>query len=526
MLAGIVYRCDLVARAASIKTCCLRLDCHALGKIVTDDRESHGATTLDPEQSQRVGASQGSHLCLVVTWWREDPGRVGEVLIPQPTATLFGRHTEHGRGPRSQLVRQRPGKNHPSPPLEDPYLSRHHLRIARVLGQEALSLQCPGRRKLMFRGVQHEDCEVRAGDVIEVEGLCSFVCVERPPQLSEAAATHPFGEADPSGIVGESPAAWALRRRILFASKRSAHVLITGPSGAGKELVARAIHQASDRRRKTLVSRNASTIPASLAAAELFGNAPGYPNAGMSERCGLIGQAEGSTLFLDEMGELPTDVQSHLLRVLDGGEYHRLGDARARIADLRFIAATNRPSSELKPDLAARFMLRVIVPGLEQRVEDIPLIARHLIRSIARQDASLGERYLAGWDGHSGEPRFSSTLMNELVSHAYATHVRELTALLWLSLETSSGPVLEHTDAVRAALDRQPLAPAGSSRSAPRPALIEKAASMSRGSDAVSPEALRAALARHGGTKERVWRELGLSSRHALHRLIKKFGAT
>src|SRR5256885_12859655 len=104
-----------------------------------------------------------------------------------------------------------------------------------------------------------------------------------------------------------------------------------------------------------MVSRNAATFPAGLIDVELFGNVANYPNHGMPERPGVVGEADGSTLFLDEIGELPTELQSHLLRFLDErGEYTRLGDARRRTSDVRVVAATNRALEDLKHDLAAR----------------------------------------------------------------------------------------------------------------------------------------------------------------------------
>src|SRR4029077_9274313 len=127
-------------------------------------------------------------------------------------------------------------------------------------------------------------------------------------------------------------------------------VVIAGQSGSGKELVAQAIHALSGRADRRLVSRSAATLPEALIDAELFGNAKNYPNPGMVERSGLIGEAHGSTLFLDELGELPHAAQAHLLRVLDGGEYQRLGEAQARVSDFRLVVATNRILSSLKPD--------------------------------------------------------------------------------------------------------------------------------------------------------------------------------
>jgi DNA-binding NtrC family response regulator len=218
-----------------------------------------------------------------------------------------------------------------------------------------------------------------------------------------------------------------------------------------------------------------------------------------------VGQADGSTLFLDEIGELPIDLQARLLRLLDSGEYQRLGEARTRVADFRLVAATNRAVSELKEDVAARLALRVHLPGLNERAEDVPLIARHLIRRIAARDAEVAARYLRDWNGRTGEPRISAALVSGLVRHQYSTHVRELERLLWRSIQSSSAGTLELTNEVRSQLNEGP------SRRSPTE---------------ITSDELRAALVRHDGIKDRVWRELGLSSRHALLRLMRRLGVS
>src|SRR5690606_5383103 len=106
----------------------------------------------------------------------------------------------------------------------------------------------------------------------------------------------------PFGIVGESPAAWALRDELAFVAARDLHVLLHGATGTGKELAARAIHGLGRSAGREMIARNAATLPAGIADAELFGNAKDYPNPGMRERPGLVGAADGSTLFLDELG--------------------------------------------------------------------------------------------------------------------------------------------------------------------------------------------------------------------------------
>src|SRR5262249_51707936 len=204
-------------------------------------------------------------------------------------------------------------------------------------------------------------CLVGPGDTLELGRQMVFLCVRRPAWITGAppAEEHSFGDADAHGIVGESPVIWQLRERIAFVGPRSGHALIHGESGTGKELVARALHACSLRTGRPLVARNAATIPEGLVDAELFGNVRNYPNAGMPGRPGLIGEADGGTLFLDELAELPVSLHAHLLRVLDGGEYTRLGEARPRRSDFRLIGATNRPESALKHDVLARLTFRI-----------------------------------------------------------------------------------------------------------------------------------------------------------------------
>ncbi|MEM6996383.1 MAG: sigma 54-interacting transcriptional regulator, partial [Myxococcota bacterium] len=321
----------------------------------------------------------------------------------------------------------------------------------------------------------------------------------------DAARVPTFGAPDEFGVVGESWAAWRLRDAVAFTAARGGHVLITGQSGSGKELVARAIHALSARRDRELVARNAATLPESLVDAELFGNAAGYPNAGMQERPGLVGRADGSTLFLDEIGELPVGLQAHLLRVLDGdGEYHRLGSAETLRCDLRLVAATNRDPDELKHDLLARLRLRVAVPSLSERREDVPLIVRHLLRQTAERDETLRQRF---FDETPEGPvvRLSAALMVALTSLPYRLAVRELDSWLWRALSASRGDRLELPEGLEAA------AQGPQTSAAVRP-------------DDLGPDEIQAALQLHDGVQERAWRHLGLKNRYALIRLINKHG--
>ena len=468
----------------------------AVTDTLTKDDEPSGKRPDDRE-----------HLALAIAWAR-DPTLVGKVIVlASSRRVLVGRGDARGDDPAPRVfpLRQRPGKNEDRGPIESPFLSR--VQLALTAADDEIDVEKLGRRDLIdARGHVAARLAVRPGDVFEVDGELVFVCVRRPERMRRPTPEpklHPFGNADGLGLVGESPLAWTLREQLAFVAGRSAHVLVLGPSGSGKEVAAQAIHALSSRRGKRLVSRNAATFPTSLIEAELFGNVANYPNQGMPERPGLVGDADGGTLFLDEIGELP-EVQTRLLRLLDaGGEYQRLGDARPRKADLRFIGATNRPIEALRADLGARLKLRLTLPGLNERREDIPLLAQHLLRRIAAGDGAIGQRFFDGWDGRAGTPRLEPDLVRQLVSHDYTTNVRELEGLLWHSLASSPGDTLELTDQlvghVRATEPK-----------------VEAAE--------VTKEQVREALARTNGVRERAWRELGLANRYVLKRLIKKYG--
>ena len=168
-------------------------------------------------------------------------------------------------------------------------------------------------------------------------------------------------------------------------------VLITGPSGTGKELVAQAIHQHSSRRERAMVTINCTAIPENVLESELFGHVKGAFTGAWKDKKGLVEAAHESTLFLDEIGDLSPMLQTKLLRLLQEGEYKPVGSVTTRKADLRFIAATNH---ELKADIEARrfredlyYRLNVIrfdLPSLKERREDIPLLCRHFLEKYAR----------------------------------------------------------------------------------------------------------------------------------------------
>jgi two-component system nitrogen regulation response regulator GlnG/two-component system response regulator HydG len=528
LAARLVHRVAERSRAAELPMHLpMRRRCRYPGAVTDHTTIDGGARSV-----RAPGESAASALALVLVACAAAPSRVGEVILIDDSwepeeLRVFGRGDarDDDDAPRALLGRQRPGSLTRGASLDDGFVSRKQLAIGPH--RDGVRVENLGRLSMRVDGEQVGRAVVKPGETLEIDRQLLFLCALRPTVMSalqEARAEHAFGEPDAHGLVGESVAAWELRDKLAFLAARTGHVLVLGESGSGKELVAQAIHAGSSRSGKRLVARNAATFPAGLIDAELFGNVASYPNPGMAERPGLIGEADGSTLFLDEIGELPEALQTHLLRVLDeGGEYQRLGDARRRRSDLRLVAATNRPIDHLKADLAARLRLRVRVPDLNDRPEDVPLLARFLLRRAATKDAGVGARFLEGWDGRRGEPRIAMDLARALVKHRYTTHVRELDALLWASLGSSKGKVAELTDDVRREL--RPAPPPARVPSVPPPGAPPPAPTRSSVPPSeVTADAIRASMAKHGGVKDRVWRELGLASRFALHRLLKKHG--
>ncbi len=466
------------------------------GRLDSDTISEHD---LRVEGSGRLLPSYPS---LVVTWCRDEPWRLAQSLaLPLGSTLVFGRGPAERGGPAKALLEERrPGRAGATIPLANLAVSRTQLEIE-TLGPDRVFVRNRGRCPLARNGEVVAEAEFRAGDVLQLGRQLALIVVGNsaaPLADLPSYPEFPFGEADPFGIVGESAAVWRLRAEIVAIAQGVGHVLVHGASGTGKELVVRAIHALSQRGSRPLVARSAATLPDALIDAELFGNQRNYPNAGMPERRGLVGEASGSGLFLDEIGELPQASQAHLLRLLDGGEYHRLGEEKPRRSDLRLLAATNRdPDSALKHDFRARFLFRLRVPGLDERREDIPLLARHL----ARRWAARGD----GAAAIGGERGLDPDLTRELVQHDYSLHVRELEARLWQRL---SSPTRGQDDP-RTAADT------------PEAAGVQRSPG-SAGGAPLTPEQIQRCLDEHNGALEATSKALGLRNRFALLRLIKR----
>jgi len=443
-------------------------------------------------------------LGLVIAWSASEPRRVGEVALFEGKGDrVLGRGDARSGELRAQFVRQRPGTNQAAGSLGGLSLSREQL-VIRSTGA-GLEVVRKGRCALVVGGAERDRVTLEPGMTALLKGQLLLLCVMRPTTLPRLrhfpeSAVGPFGAPDRVGMLGESERMWAIRERIAFIARADAHALLLGASGTGKELAANAIHALSSRSGRAFVARNAATIPSSLIDAELFGNAKNYPNPGMSERAGIVGEAHGGTLFLDEIAELGHDMQAHLLRVLDAnGEYQRLGEPTARRSDFRVVAATNRDESSLKHDLLARLTLRAKLPTLDDRRDDVPLLVQHLLLRAAAKAPALAERFVGD---HDGMPfaRVDALLVDHLIHRTYESNLRELDGVLWRAMAGSAGDVVVLTDEVAAELPRD-------DARAPRE---------------LTASEVQACVASEKGNLERAAKRLGLKNRFALYRLMKK----
>jgi two-component system response regulator AtoC len=211
-------------------------------------------------------------------------------------------------------------------------------------------------------------------------------------------------------LVGVSEAIEAVRKAIARAASAPFTVLLEGESGSGKELVARAIHRAGCRRERHFCAFNCAAMPEDLIDAELFGHAKGAFTGAAGERLGLFESADGGTVFLDEVGELSARAQAKILRVLQEGEIRRIGETFTRPFDARLVAATNRSlraeaeAGRFRHDLLYRLdVIRISVPPLRERVEDIPLLAARFWRQAGER---IGSKAVLGQSAISTLARY------------------------------------------------------------------------------------------------------------------------
>jgi DNA-binding NtrC family response regulator len=300
-------------------------------------------------------------------------------------------------------------------------------------------------------------------------------------------------------LIAQSPSMRPVLDVLERIGPSDANVLITGENGTGKGVVARALHAASRRASKSLVSVNVGGLSEGLFESELFGHVRGAFTDAKQDRVGRFELADGGTLFLDEIANIPPAQQAKLLRVIEAGEFERVGSSQTRHADVRLISATNAILDEevaagrFRQDLLFRLkIIEIRLPPLRERREDIPLLTGHFLR----QHAS---RYRKAIDG------FDDAAMRALLDHAWPGNVRELEHSIERAVLMSTGRTIRESDlGLRPPVDAQP-----------------RLEDLSL--EEVEAFLIRKALSRYSGNVSRVAEVLGLS-RSALYRRIQRYG--
>jgi DNA-binding NtrC family response regulator len=241
------------------------------------------------------------------------------------------------------------------------------------------------------------------------------------PERQPASDRQPIVERLPE-LIGNAACMLEISRRVRLVAPRLTPVLIEGPTGSGKEIVAEALHRLSTRSRKPFVAINCAAIPEALLEAELFGHTRGAFTGAVQGRMGRIESADGGTLFLDEIGEMPLALQSKLLRFVECGELQRVGDNETVKVDVRIVAATHRQLSEhaqagtFRSDLYYRLAVFLIrTPALSEHAQDLPLLVAHFMQQLGR---------------HSPLKRLDEAATAKLKAHDWPGNVRELEHVL------------------------------------------------------------------------------------------------
>jgi len=382
-------------------------------------------------------------------------------------------------------------------------------QLQKMRGQERIVSRHPIRNdgkivgaigRIMFKGPEQVENLSRKVNALEQE-------IEVYKQQS---VQQRIGDKALEIIVGQSPAIMSLRDQIRKIAPLDIPVLIQGESGTGKELVARALHMCSPRSEGTMVTVNAAALPASLVESELFGYEGGsFTGADRKGRKGKFEQADKSTIFLDEIGDMPLEVQSKLLRVLQDRIVERVGGDKARRIDFRLCSATNRDlemfveQEKFRLDLFYRISPVILrVPPLEERTEDIPLLVRHFIADIAAQFSRK-------------PPRVHPDVFTFLAQRSWPGNVRQLRHELERAMAFNDGEELSVSCFDEQLVPRKGL-PIGRARI--KPATSDQG-SLKGSLEALEIELIYDAMARFNGNKKKVAEHLKISRSYLYKKL-------
>jgi two-component system response regulator AtoC len=341
----------------------------------------------------------------------------------------------------------------------------------------------------------------------EVEEL--LVVVRRALEVQSLKRQHRYllnereEEFDHYGMVGRSRAIQEVLRKLELVARSKSTVLVTGETGTGKELAARAIHARSAQSGMPLIKVNCAAIPETLIESELFGHVKGAFTGATANRRGRFALADGGTIFLDEIGTLGPAVQAKLLRVLQEREFEPVGSERTQSIDVRVIAATNRDlramvgDGSFKEDLYYRLsVIPIELPPLRERLEDVPLLVEHFVRKHAQRTG----RAISG---------IQPEALARLAAYRWPGNVRELENAIERAVVLAGGPVI---DAASIWLVEPPVSPSASGLPSSR--LHENVEWAER-------ESVRRALLQAGGVKKDAAEVLGISQRALSYYLSK-----
>jgi len=308
------------------------------------------------------------------------------------------------------------------------------------------------------------------------------------------------------GIIAGSPRMAQILDRVRRLSASKLTVLIYGESGAGKDLIARAIHNNSPRRSEPFVAANCAGFAAGVLESELFGHVRGAFTGAIADRRGLFEEADGGTLFLDEVGDMPLPMQAKLLRTLENGEIVRVGSNRPTHVDVRVIAATNKDLKQMvetghfRDDLYWRLnQAQISLPPLRDRREDVPALAHHFLKTAAE----LHGKTIEG---------FTPEVIRRLTRYHWPGNVRELQSKVHEMVVLADQPVIDiediHDPAIRGSTE---IVPVG--QSLPTGLTLRN----------IERLAIQAALRQNDGNREKTAKQLGIPTR-TLYRRLKEFG--
>lgn len=378
-----------------------------------------------------------------------------------------------------------------------------------------------------FRGGAHEFLS-KPFDLDAAVALAAQALAPGRARRADALSVEPAPAIDTTvgdALVGDTPAMQALFRAIGRLAQAPLGVLVTGETGTGKELVARALHRESPRARKPFVALNTAAIPSELLESELFGHEAGAFTGAARRHVGRFEQADGGTLFLDEIGDMPLPLQTRLLRVLAENEFFRVGGRELIRVDVRVIAATHQNLNALaaegrfRADLLHRLdVVRLQLPPLRARRDDIPRLAERFLRAAALKfDAPV--------------KRFAPAALQRMLAHDWPGNVRELENLCWRLAALAPGDVIAAADLDDVFVDAASAVNASSSPSSDWEAALGAwaRARLDAGSVDLNAEAramfdralFDAALAHTGGHRSEAAAKLGLGR----NTLTRKLGS-